>query len=508
VRIYGPLERYGLGVKTDADQQGSGCRFILATRRALLKITRCNGILYYVVGFENGLVLTGGFYMNEALELGFTIPNILVPAEDINLKKWACVACDQYTSQPGYWADVAKFVGSAASTLHIMLPEIYLEDENLGELIAEMKQVMRDYITDGVLEALPRGIMLTERHIGAKVRKGILLAMDLEQYDYDISKKPAIRATEETVLSRIPPRVMIRRGAILEMPHIMLLIDDEQDEVIGNLHMQRDSFQKVYDFELMMGGGRLEGWIADEPKIVNETINSLSKLKRRDNMLYCVGDGNHSLATAKTVWEEMKKDLSEEERENHPARFALCEVINLRDRAVEFMPIHRMIFNVNPSVCAHFVVEKLKEKGRDAKLVFGRWNPSTLTEEGEFVIPFRYHEGAGKLIVSNPESPLAVGEVQDIFDEYISENPSSSIDYIHGDDAFMELSNKYDCIGFYFDAIKKSDFFDLIVKCGVLPKKTFSLGEAEQKRYYMECRLLTHAKYEEPEQYPDELDKR
>ncbi len=424
-------------------------------------------------------------------ELGFIVPEVLVPAESINLKKWSCVACDQFTSQPEYWAEVEKLVGPAASTLHIMLPELYLDQADTDAHITRMKQVMNDYLADGILEMLPRGILLTERFLGNKVRKGILLAMDLEQYDYDISQKPMIRATEETVLARIPARVKIRRGAVLEMPHIILLIDDAEDTVIGNLHMQKGSLKQVYDCDLMMNGGRVEGYLADEEKQIDETIGALSHLKRRDNMLYCVGDGNHSLATAKTIWDEAKKTLSPEERENHPLRFALCEIINLRDRAVEFMPIHRMLFNVNPSGCAQFVVEKLKERGRDAKLLFGRWNTATKTEDGGFVIPFLYHDGAGKIIIENPKHPLAVGEVQEILEEYIAEIKNSKIDYIHGNDTFVEMAKtKYDTIGFYFDALNKADFFDLIVQCGVLPKKTFSLGEAEEKRYYMECRML------------------
>ncbi len=433
--------------------------------------------------------------MEDTLKYGFTLPELLVPAEDVNMKKWSCVACDQFTSQPKYWEAVKKQVGTAPSSFHIMLPEIYLEEDDVDERIISMKQVMREYIADGVLEVLPPGIMLVERHIGGKVRKGIMLAMDLEQYDYDITKRPMVRATEKTVLERIPPRVRIRKGAVLEMPHIILMIDDEADDVIGGLHMQRDVMDKIYDFDLMQDGGRLEGWLAVEQKLVDDTVRAIASLPRRDNMLYCVGDGNHSLATAKTVWNEMKAGLTEAERQTHPARFALCEVINLRDRAVEFMPIHRMFFNVNPSNCAHFVAEKLKEKGRNAKLIFGRWNPATRTEEGAFVIPFRYHEGAGKLVIEDPQHPLAIGEVQDIFDEYVAQNESYSLDYIHGDEAFMELSDQYDSIGFYFEALKKAEFFDMIVKCGVLPKKTFSLGEAEEKRYYTECRMITPARY-------------
>ncbi len=436
--------------------------------------------------------------MKDTEKLGFRIPEILVPAENINLRKWSCVACDQFTSQPEYWHDVEKMVGASASALHIILPEIYLDEEDVEEHIAHTNRVMRDYLADGVLEALPQGIMLTERHIGSKLRKGILLAMDLDQYDYDISKKPTIRATEQTVLSRIPPRVKIRRDAPVEMPHIMLMIDDPEDSVIGALHMQRNSLQKIYDFDLMMDGGRVEGWLADGEKQIDAVTDAIAALPRHDNMLYCVGDGNHSLATAKAIWDEAKQGLTEEEKQGHPLRFALCEVINLRDRAVEFMPIHRVFFNVNPSNCAQFIVERLKAKGRSAKLMFGRWHADTHAEEGTFVIPFLYRDGAGKIIIERPEHPLAVGEVQDIFDEYLELNRGAAIDYIHGDEAFLELAKAYDNIGFYFEALQKADFFDMIVQCGVLPKKTFSLGEAEQKRYYMECRLLTPAVYQEP----------
>ena len=443
--------------------------------------------------------------MADTRALGFVVPEILIPAGDVNLKKWSVVACDQFTSEPEYWQEVEKQVGNSASALHIMLPEIYLNDENVEDNIAHMNKVMQEYIDDGVLVALPPGIMLVERHIGQKVRKGVMLAMDLEQYDFNIDAQPMIRPSEETVLARLPARIKIRNGAVIEMPHIILLIDDPQDAVIGNLHMQRGSLKKIYDFELMMDGGRVEGWLATERKRIREIAFSLAELPRRDNMLYCVGDGNHSLATAKKIWDDAKQYIPESEQLNHPLRYALCEIINLRDRAVEFMPIHRMISGVNPSNCAQFVVERLKGKGRDARLIFGRWNAATKsdTDEGAFVIPFLYQNGAGKIIIKNPQHPLAVGEVQDIFEDYVQQNSSASIDYIHGDDSFTQLSKRYDSIGFYFDAIKKEDFFDLVAECGVLPKKSFSIGEAEQKRYYMECRLLTYADYEESNERAD-----
>lgn len=428
---------------------------------------------------------------------GFQIPRVLLPAENVNLLKWACVACDQFTSQPDYWKAVERYVGNAPSTLRITLPEVYLEGENVHDRIADMKETMHSYLESGVLSELPEGVVLTERHIGGKVRKGILLAMDLEQYDYRIENKPVLRATEQTVLERIPPRAQIRRGAVVELPHIMLLMDDESDSVIGPLHMQRNSLPKLYDFELMMDGGRVEGWLVESPKLISALCDAITNLPARDNMTFCVGDGNHSLATAKTIWEEAKANLTEAEQENHPLRYALCEVINLRDPAVEFMPIHRVLFGVNPAGCAQYIVERLRERGKKAKLVFGRWR-AEITHDGTYQIPFLYHDGAGRIIIENPEHPLAVGEVQEIFEEYIAANPSAHIDYIHGDDAFAELSKQYDNIGFYFEAMDKSAFFDLIVKCGVLPKKTFSLGEAEEKRYYLEGRLLAPYAEEEP----------
>lgn len=436
--------------------------------------------------------------MRDTKELGFVVPQILLPREDVNMEKWSCVACDQFTSQPEYWDRVEKFVGNAPSTLHMVLPEVYLESDNVAQCIDDLKAEMHEYLNKGVMGLLPEGIVLTERHLGKKVRKGILLAMDLEQYDFKIENKPLIRATEQTVLSRIPPRMKIRSGAPLELPHIMLLMDDPEDSVIGPLHIQRSSLKKMYDFDLMMDGGKIEGWLVDEPKLLSGVTEAIAGLEKHDNMLFCVGDGNHSLATAKAVWDEAKEDLTPEERENHPLRFALCEIINLRDRAVEFMPIHRVLFGVNASGCVQFVAERLREKGRKVKLVFGRWRKE-IEADGTYQIPFLYHDGAGRIVIEDPQHPLAIGEVQEIFEEYIAANPQGSIDYIHGDEAFLSLAKEYDNIGFYFEPMEKSAFFDMVVRCGVLPKKTFSLGEAEEKRYYLEGRLLTDHFEEEAE---------
>ncbi len=420
--------------------------------------------------------------------MGYTIPQVLIPAEDIALKKWACVACDQFTSQIDYWQAVEKFVGNAPSTLHIMLPEIYLEEDTDGGVA--IKENMQMYLETGILQECNRGVVLTVRNIKGKQRRGILLAIDLDEYDYVVENKPQIRATEDTLLSRIPPRIAIRRGAALEMPHIMLMMDDPTDKVIGDLYSNRSNMQKLYDFELMMNGGSLQGYFTEDENIISAMHTNIANLERKDNMLFCVGDGNHSLATAKAVWEEAKQNLTVEEQANSPLKYALCEVINLHDPAVDFQPIHRVVFNVNPPACAQYIVEKLKEQGKDAKLMFGKFKKTpNKTEEG-YQIPFLCKESAGKITIQNPTHPMAVGEIQGILESYVEQNKNAYIDYIHGDEAFEQLSKEYDNIGFYLEPMKKSEFFDMIIKCKVLPKKTFSLGEAEEKRYYMECRKL------------------
>lgn len=433
--------------------------------------------------------------MSDTERSGYIFPRVLIPASGVNLEKWACVACDQFTAQPEYWEDVAKQVGSAPSAYHIIMPEVYLNRDDIDEFIINKDRTMQNYIANGILEALPDGVVLTERHLPGALRKGIILAVDLEEYSFDKDKQSLIRPTEQTVVTRIPPRAAVRRAAMIESPHIMLLINDENDSVIGPLHEHRDKLNKIYDFQLMKGGGRIEGWLAEGNRYIQQVTNALENLDRKDNLLFLVGDGNHSLATAKMVWEEIKPQLTEWERESHPARFAMCEVVNMNDPAIEFHPIHRVFFNVNPADCAHFTAERLKSRGIDSKLVFGRWNPSLRDGAGNRQIPFRYHDGAGKIIILDAESELIAAQLEPIFDEYLKLNPSASIDYIHGNEAFLRLTSNYDCIGFYMEAVNKEELFDLIEKYGVLPRKTFSMGEAEDKRYYLECRMLTDAEY-------------
>lgn len=431
--------------------------------------------------------------MIDTLEYGYTVPRIMMPARTVNLRKWSVVACDQYTSQPEYWAEVARYVGSAPSTLHLILPEAHLGENDLPERISEMRRAMREYVTQGIVKAQRPGIVLTERHLGPLVRKGILLAMDLEAYDWDIAKHPMIRSSERTVLERIPARVRIRRDAWLELPHIILLIDDPQDAVIGPLHYEREKFKRLYDFELMMDGGRVEGWLVRGDETLENVAGRIGSLRRHDNMLYCVGDGNHSLATAKTIWDEAVQEMSAKERRESPLRYALCEIVNLHDPAIQFEAIHRVFFGVNPIELAEYVTGRLNAAGREARLVYERSGRSRQTVpqvSDPFTVPFNYHDGVGRIIISRPEHPLALGELQPIFDEYVAENPAVRLDYIHGDAAYMELCEGYDTMGFFFAPMRKEEFFDTVVRCGVLPKKTFSIGEPDEKRYYLESRLL------------------
>ena len=432
----------------------------------------------------------------DTQNVGVGIPEILLPSLNIKMNKWSVIACDQFTSQPEYWLQVEKIVGNSPSILHMILPEVYLNYEGITDNIDKIKLVMHDYIEKGILEQLPRGIMLTERTMGNTVRKGLVMTVDLECYDYNIQNKPLIRATEQTLLERIPPRVTIRQEAPLETSHVMIMMDDVRDSVIGPLYKIKDELEKLYDFDLMQGGGKIRGYFVENQELLDAAMAALGKLPLRDGMRFCVGDGNHSLAAAKTVWDIAKESLSEEERENHPLRYALCEFVNIHDSGIEFMPIHRVIFKVVPNTCLDFIVDRLNKRGAKARILFGRWRGGT---ESANELPFRYRDGAGRIIIENKNHPLILGDVQDILEDFLKESPNSSMDYIHGQGSFEELARGYDNLGLYFAPIEKSKFFDTVIECGVLPKKCFSMGEAEQKRYYTECRLLVKPDADEPQ---------
>lgn len=411
----------------------------------------------------------------------FKKANILIP-NGVDLEKWSVVACDQYTSQPEYWKEVENIVGDAPSSLNITFPEVYLCEGD--SRIEKINKCMDKYIKDGIFKEYKNSLIYMERTIdGKKVRKGIVGAIDLEEYDFKKGADSQVRATEGTVLERIPPRVKIRENAPLELPHVMILIDDAKREIIENLAAKKQDMQKLYDFELMQGGGHLAGYLIPD-SLADETLKKLEKLSEKEEfakryssnkapLTYAVGDGNHSLATAKTCWENLKKTLSDEDFKNHPARFALCELENIHDDALEFEPIHRVVFDTDVEALLNALASyyEVNDAG-----------------EGQ-CIEYVSADKCGKLYIKNPKSELTVGTLQIFLDDYLKDH-EGKIDYIHGDDVCRTLGEKPGNIGFILPPMEKSQLFLGVINDGVLPRKTFSMGEAYEKRFYLEAKMI------------------
>ena len=408
--------------------------------------------------------------------------NILLP-KNADMEKWAVIACDQYTSEPEYWNNVERIVGDEPSTLKITLPEIYLEQDGVEKRIDNINNEMDKLKKEGFFKVLENSLVYLERtqHDG-KVRKGIVGMVDLEDYSYEKGSQTLIRATEGTVLERIPPRVKVRQNASLELPHVMLLIDDEKKEIIEGLTSKVTNKDVIYDFDLMQNGGHIKGYkVPDElvegvfSKIENlakkEVFEEKYSVKDKGVLLFAMGDGNHSLATAKACYENLKKVLPKEEYENHPARYALVEIVNLHSEALEFEPIHRVVFNVNPEK----MIEELK-----------KYYDISEEPEGQR-IEYVYNKENRVVYIKNPKSNLAVGSLQMFIDEYIKEN-GGKVDYIHGDEVTRKLGSEDGNIGFLLPIMKKTDLFKTVILDGALPRKTFSMGHSYDKRYYLEAR--------------------
>lgn len=428
--------------------------------------------------------------MDKIKELGIQYPEILIPDKKVNKKKWPVIACDQYTSNMEYWNKTAKNVGSAASTLHVIVPEVFLKEDDINERIEHVKETMVKYVDDGALVKLPKGVILVERETPFGTRIGVMLAIDLEQYSTDYQDKPLIRATEQTVADRIPPRMRIRQGAVLESPHVMLMLNDPDDTVLGPLYTNRGNFPKVYDTSLMQGGGHLKGWFIENEETLESLTDSLYSLKQKskDGMLFAVGDGNHTLASAKQVWENFKFEIPESEREDHPLRFALVEVVNLFDHGISMHPIHRVVFGVETPNFLRALIEELNDMGLGAKMMYTRGSSSVGV--GGQNIYFESKHAKGRIEIENPQHKLMAIALTKAIDKLMEEKPRVTIDYIHGEEDFEHLTKQHASLGFRMDAILKDELFGLIEEYGVLPRKAFSLGEAQEKRYYFECRLL------------------
>ena len=441
----------------------------------------------------------GMIFMKIYDDIGIQIPQIYLPRKGTNLTKWAVIACDQFTSEPEYWQEVEKLVGKAPSTYNLVLPEVFLEKPGEAARIQTIQMTMRIYLDKGILQ--PReGLIYVERTALGKVRRGIVLCLDLERYDFTKGSTSLIRATEGTIVERLPPRMKIRTGAVLELPHILVLIDDPERTVIEPVEQAKGGLEKAYDFDLMLGSGHLTGYVVSEAQEA-QVVTSLRGLAKpevfaakyglsqdRPVLLFAMGDGNHSFATAKAIWERMKPEVGLD----HPARYALIELENVHDEGLEFEPIHRVLFGLKKDIFAslksHFgtnftytAVASAEEMVKVVDNAHGPRQAIGLIGGGkEF----------GVLEIANPSSILPVGTLQAFLDPFINEGGADKIDYVHGEEIVCKLGAQPGNAGFYVPCMDKSDLFKTVILDGALPRKTFSMGEAREKRFYMEARKI------------------
>lgn len=418
-------------------------------------------------------------------QLPFRPADILLP-RDCDLSLWSVVACDQYTSQPEYWQRVADRVGRAPSALRLILPESSLDGPDVDGDIMEINSTMARLLREGRFRTLPGAMIYVERTLDSgRVRRGLVGMVDLEQYDYEPGSAAAVRATEGTVLARIPPRVAVRKNAPIELPHVMLLTDDPDRTLIEPLGGRRGELEQVYDFDLMERGGHISGWLLDDAALehISAALTALAEpaaFRARYGssgavMLFAVGDGNHSLATAKECYERQKRLTPPERWPELPARFALCELVNLHDDSLEFEPIHRVVFRTDPEALLTDLIHAF---------------PGAYRGEGEgHVLRYIHAGGEGAVTVPSPAAQLPVGTLQGFLDRWLTDHPGR-VDYIHGDDVAREFGGKPGAISFLLPPMGKEELFPTVIHDGVLPRKTFSMGEAHDKRFYLEARRI------------------
>ena len=420
--------------------------------------------------------------------IGLRVPEILLPARDI--ERFAVIACDQHTAEPEYWEETERIVGDAPSALHLMLPEAWLGRENAG---ADVPANMRRYLADGSLRSIGEGFVYVRRRTSEGIRHGLLAAVDLEQYDFSPTADTLMRATEATVRERLPARIALRREAVLEMPHVLVLTDDRENSVTALLERELGSLPKLYDFDLMQGGGHIAGWAVEDPAMLAQIDAALAALGSQEAfdakypqargakpLTLAVGDGNHSLAAAKACWEELKAALTPEERESHPARWCLAEVCNVHSPAIEIEPIHRVLFNVD---CGAVLLALIAWSDSNmAGICFGDSKQQAFTLAGPHV--------SNVLSFEDPVAPLTVGTVDEFIEYFMARHSEARVDYVHDEPAVRALTRQVG-VAFLLPPFEKSDLFKGIVMGGVLPRKTFSMGHAEEKRYYVECRKIT-----------------
>lgn len=414
--------------------------------------------------------------------------NIFFPADNLmpqtkEMEKWAVIACDQFTSDPEYWKRVRKETEGSVSTVNLIFPEAEL-GENDEKHIEEIDNTMKAYLEKGVFRTLHDSLIYVERTMDdGSIRKGLVGMIDLDAYSYDVHSDSLIRATERTVIERIPPRVNIRKNAMIELPHVILLCDDQSKQLLEPFVSLKEEFEKLYDFDLMEGGNHIKGWLVSEEQKeaflqrLNDYMEGLDKKYEditQNPMAFAVGDGNHSLASAKACYEALKEANPGQDLSSHPARYALVELENIHDEAQKLEPIHRIIAHTNPSK----LLEDLKKD-----------ICTTETVDTAFVIKWHSHGQGGELHLRGKEGQLAVGILQNWLDVYLKEN-AGEVDYIHDDDALLNLAEAEDAIGFLLPPIEKWQLFRGVMADGSLPRKTFSMGHSREKRYYLEGRKI------------------
>lgn len=409
----------------------------------------------------------------------FLPADILMPQVD-NMEKWAVIACDQFSSNPAYWERVRATAGDAPSTINLILPEAELGTEQEEAHTALINKTMAQYQQENVFKTYPRSFVYVERTLeSGAIRKGLMGMVDLDAYDYSVGSVSAIRATEKTVVERIPPRMRVRRNAPIELPHILMLCDDHDKQLIEPIAAQKASLPLLYDFDLMEEGGHITGWLvqgeavdAFEARLEAYTASIGEKYTGLPGvpMVFAVGDGNHSLATAKACYEELKAANPGKDLSDHPARFALVELENIHDDAQVFEPIHRVLMKTDP-----------KKLLADLQ--------ATWCAEGGFPVQWYMGKESGTVYLDRAKSELAVGALQTFLDNWMKEN-TAEIDYIHGDDDLRQLAEQDNAIGFLLPAMEKSQLFRGVIADGILPRKTFSMGHAREKRYYLEGRTI------------------
>jgi uncharacterized protein (DUF1015 family) len=428
------------------------------------------------------------------------VPDILLPSDMSNLSRWSVIACDQFTQDRDYWKKTREFVAGSPSTLDIILPEVYLEDGDRAERLASIRSTMKSWLSQGGVFAKPvSGFVYIERATAyGRTRKGLVAAIDLDAYDWKPGSKAPIRATEATIVERIPPRMEIRRGAPVESPHIMLLVNDSAHTLVEGIGDRVRAGKPLYQTELMHGSGSITGWRVESEADLAYCADAVSELARAgteadgSTFLFAVGDGNHSLATAKAVWDEFRASNADAAKagtidlENHSVRFALAELVNLYDDGLTFEPIHRVLFGTTAGAVTAWLKKSLG--GSAYPVASAAELEKKVAEKNE--TRFGFVAGGACSILDTPDPALAVSRLQPALDAFLKENPGVRIDYIHGSEEVFRLGNGPDAVAILLPPVEKDSFFATIAAGGPLPRKSFSMGEASEKRFYLECRAL------------------